>query len=95
MGKASGTDLAGFESQLASTRLFAKAPDAVAFTRSADVGTTMNRVRTFLFDKHLLGSNAASPDAVGIELADGSVLGDKANVKFRFTDAYMAAAKPQ
>ena len=29
---------------------------------------------------------------VGIELADGKVLGDTGNVKFRFTDAYMADA---
>ena len=92
MGKASGTDLAGFDSQLATTRLFAKAPDAVTFTRSADVGTTMDRVRHFLFDKHLLGDAATSADAVGIELADGKVLGDAKNVKFRFTEAYMAAA---
>ena len=92
MGKASGTDLAGFDSQLASTRLFAKAADALAFTRSADVGITMDRVRHFLFDKHLLGTNAASPDAVGIALADGKVLGDPKNVKLRFDDTYMAAA---
>lgn len=92
MGKASGTDLAGFEGQLASTRLFPKAPDAVAFTRSADVGTTMDRVRHFLFDKHLLGANAPSADAVGIELADGKVLGDRGNIKLRFTDAFMAGA---
>ena len=87
MGKASGTDLAGFDGQLATTRLFAKAPDAVGFTRSADIGATMDRVRAFLFDKHLLGNNATSADAVGIELADGKVLGDKGNVKLRFTDS--------
>lgn len=92
MGKASGTDLAGFDSQLSTTRLFATAPDALAFTRSAEVGTTMDHVRSFLFDKKLLGSNATSADAVGIELADGKVLGDKGNVKLRFTDTYMAMA---
>ena len=92
MGKASGTDLAGFDAQLKTTRLFAGAPDAVAFARSADVGTTMDHVRAFLFDKHLLGNDAASADAVGIELADGKVLGDKGNVKLRFTDAFMAMA---
>lgn len=92
MGKASGTDLAGFDGQLTTTRLFAKAPEAVGFTRSADVGNTMDHVRAFLFEKHLLGNNAASADAVGIELADGKVLGDKGNVKLRFTDAFMAMA---
>ncbi len=92
MGRASGTDLAGFDAQLSTTRLFAKPADAVAFTRSADVGKTMNLVRAFLFDKHLLGTDAKSADAVGIELADGTVLGDKGNVKLRFKADYMAMA---
>ncbi len=92
MAKASGTDLAGFDSQLASTRLFDKAPDAEAFTKSATVGTTMDRVRKFLFDKGLLGKDAKSADAVGIELADKSVLGDKKNIKLRFDATYMDAA---
>ena len=38
MAKASGTDLAGFDSQLASTKLFDKPADAEAFTKSAAVG---------------------------------------------------------
>ena len=92
MAKASGTDLAGFDSQLASTRLFDKAPDAEAFTKSATVGTTMDRVRKFLFDKGLLGKDAKTADAVGIELADKSVLGDKKNIKLRFDATYMDAA---
>jgi len=92
MAKASGTDLSGFESQLASTKLFDKAAEAEAFTRSATVGTTMDRVRKFLFDKDLLGKGAKSADAVGIELADKTVLGDKSNVKLRFDATYMDAA---
>lgn len=92
MAKASGTDLAGFDSQLASTRLFDKAPDAEAFTKGPTVGTTMDRVRKFLFEKGLLGKDAKSADAVGIELADKSVLGDKKNIKLRFDATYMDAA---
>jgi len=92
MAKASGTDMAGFESQLASTKLFDKAPDAVTFTKSATVKSTMDHVRKFLFDKALLGKDAKSADVVGIELADKSVLGDKANVKLRFDATYMDAA---
>lgn len=92
MGAASGTDQAGFESQLAATKPFAKPADAVAFTDGKDLPTTMDRVRKFLFDKGLRGAGAESADAVGIELPDGSVLGDKANVMFRFTDAYMKMA---
>jgi NitT/TauT family transport system substrate-binding protein len=92
MAKASGTDLAGFNSQLASTRLFDKPTDAEAFTKGATVGKTMDRVRKFLFEKELLGKGAKSADAVGIELGDKSVLGDKANVKLRFDATYMDAA---
>ena len=92
MAKASGTDLAGFDSQLASTKLFDKAADAEAFTQSAAVGTTMDRVRKFLFDKALLGKDAKSADVVGIELGDKKVIGDKDNVKLRFDASFMDAA---
>ncbi|MGV8832243.1 MAG: putative urea ABC transporter substrate-binding protein [Devosia sp.] len=92
MGVASGTDQAGFEAQLAATKLFATPADAVAFTASPDLGTTMDRVRTFLFDKGLLGSGAPSADVIGIELPDGTVLGDTGNVKLRFDDSYMSMA---
>jgi NitT/TauT family transport system substrate-binding protein len=92
MAKASGTDLAGFDSQLASTKLFDTAPAAVAFTESKTVASTMDRVRKFLFEKALLGKDAKSADAVGIEFADKTVQGDKANVKLRFDASYMDAA---
>ncbi len=92
MAKASGTDLVGFESQLASTRLFDKAADAGAFTKGATVGHTMDRVRKFLFAKTLLGKDAKSADAIGIELGDKTVLGNKSNVKLRFDATYMDEA---
>jgi NitT/TauT family transport system substrate-binding protein len=92
MGKASGADLKGFETQMAATRLFDKPADAVAFTASPDLQKTMDRVRGFLFDKGLLGSGAASADVIGIAYPDGSIQGDKDNVKFRFTTEFMDAA---
>lgn len=92
MGAASGTDIAGFEAQMAATKLFDKPADAVTFTASPDLPKTMDLVRTFLFDKGLLGSGAPSADVIGIEMPDGSVLGDKENVKFRFATTYMDAA---
>ncbi|MCO6179854.1 putative urea ABC transporter substrate-binding protein [Ciceribacter sp. RN22] len=91
MGAASGTDLAGFEAQMAATKLFDKPADAVGFTGSADLPKTMDHVRNFLFEKGLLGSGASSADVIGIEMPDGSVLGDKDNVKLRFTSTYMEA----
>ncbi|NJM83139.1 MAG: ABC transporter substrate-binding protein [Tabrizicola sp.] len=92
MGLASGTDLAGFEAQMADTKLFADPAEAVAFTTSPDLKTTMDRVRGFLFNAGLFAPGSASADVVGIEFPDGSVLGDAGFVKLRFTDAYMAAA---
>ncbi|SDP34994.1 putative urea ABC transporter substrate-binding protein [Phyllobacterium sp. OV277] len=92
MGSASGTDLKGFEAQLAATKLFSKPADAVEFITSKNLPKTMNLVRTFLFEKGLLGSGAASPDVIGIEMPDGQILGDSSNVKLRFTETYMRAA---
>jgi NitT/TauT family transport system substrate-binding protein len=92
MGAASGTDQAGFESQLAATKLFDKPADAVAFTTSPDLKETMDLVRGFLFDKGLLGAGAPSADIIGIELPGGEVLGDATNVKLRFTADYMQMA---
>lgn len=92
MGAASGTDQAGFESQLAATEFFATPADALAFTTSPDLAATMDLVRIFLFDKGLLGIGAPSADVIGIELPDGSVLGDAANVKLRFSADYMQMA---
>ena len=92
MGTASGTDQAGFESQLAATKLFPTAAEAVTFTTSPDLKVTMDKVRTFLFDKGLLGSGAPSADVIGIELPGGEVLGDANNIKLRFSDVYMKAA---
>ncbi len=92
MGAASGTDQAGFEAQMAATKLFDQAADAVAFTTSPDLSATMDLVRAFLFDKGLLGAGAPSADIIGIALPDGTVLGDTANVKLRFTAEYMQMA---
>ena len=92
MGTASGTDLAGFESQMAATKLFDKPADAVAFTASPNLPKTMDLVRNFLFEKGLLGNGAPSADVIGIAFPDGAIHGDKANVKFRFTTEYMDAA---
>ncbi len=89
MAKASGTDLAGFDAQLASTRLFDRPADEVAFTLSPDLATTMDHVRKFSADHGLLQGGV---DQVGIELPGGQRLGDPGNLKLRFTEAYMKLA---
>lgn len=92
MAKQSGTDLAGFEAQLAATRLFADPKEAVAFSQSPDLVRTMDLVRSFSFDHGLLGEGARSKDAVGIGFAKGETLGDSGNVKLRFDPSFMALA---
>jgi NitT/TauT family transport system substrate-binding protein len=92
MAKASGTDLKGFEEQLATTQLFSQPKDAVAFVTGDDVKTTTERVSTFLFEKSLLGKDAKTAGAIGVEFPDKSVFGDKDNVKFRYDATYMSEA---
>lgn len=92
MGQASGTDLAGFESQLKTTKMFYTAAEAVKFTDGADLIKTMDHVRKFSFDHGILGEGARSVDAVGISFPGDKLLGDKGNVKLRFSSAYMKMA---
>jgi len=92
MGTMSGTDLAGFEAQLAATKLFATPQEAVSFTESEDLVRTMELVRTFSFDHGLLGDGAADKDVVGIAFPGGQVLGSADNVKLRFDASYMKLA---
>jgi NitT/TauT family transport system substrate-binding protein len=92
MAKASGTDLKGYDAQLATTQLFSEPKAGVAFMTSPEVKTTSEKVSTFLFDKALLGKDAKSPGAIGIEFPDKSVFGEKGNVKLRFDATYMQAA---
>jgi NitT/TauT family transport system substrate-binding protein len=92
MAKASGATVDQFRAQLGTTAMFYTAADAAAFAASPEVGRTMEKVRQFSFSKGLFGQGARSPDVVGIRLDDGSVLGNKNNVKLRFTSKYMKAA---
>jgi NitT/TauT family transport system substrate-binding protein len=92
MGKASGTDLAGFESQLKTTRMFYDPAEAAAFAKGAELPKTTKLVRDFLFSHGLFGENAKSADIIGIKSGDGSVLGDPAHITLRFEPAYMEAA---
>jgi len=92
MAKLSGTDLAGYDAQLKTTRMFYTAKDAVGFAASGDLSKTMDLVRTFSFEHNLLGEGVKSKDAVGIAFPSGQVLGNKANVKLRFDATYMKMA---
>ncbi|MEL6841251.1 MAG: putative urea ABC transporter substrate-binding protein [Pseudomonadota bacterium] len=92
MAEASGTDLAGYQAQLASTEMFYEPAEAVAFTASPELPATMVSVSEFLFDKGILGEGAPSADFVGVAYPDGSVTGDPNNVMFRYDTTYMQMA---
>ena len=92
MAEASGTDLAGYDTQIATTYLYYDPAEAVSFLRDAKLKTIMELVRTFAFDHGLLGEAAKSKDAIGIELPNGEILGDKAHVKLRFNAEYTGMA---
>jgi NitT/TauT family transport system substrate-binding protein len=93
MGKLSGTDLAGFEAQLKTTRLFVKPSEALEFARSVVLPDTSRHVSDFLFAHGLMGDNAKSADVVGISFPTGAIQGNAANIKFRFDDTFMAMAE--
>lgn len=92
MATASGTDLAGYNAQLATTKMFFEPSEAVEFTSSDALPKTMKFVAEFLFDKGILGEGAPSAEYVGVEFPDGSVFGDTNNVKMRFDTSYMKMA---
>jgi NitT/TauT family transport system substrate-binding protein len=92
MAKASGTDLAGFKAQLATTYMYWTPASAVTATKSPDLVKKMDLVRKFSFDHGLLGEGARTVDVVGIEFPGGATLGNKANLKLRFDATYMQQA---
>jgi NitT/TauT family transport system substrate-binding protein len=89
MAKASGTDLAGYDAQLRTTRMFYEPAEAVTFTTSPELVATMDSVRKFS-DAH--GLLQGGLDAVGIEFPGGRTLGDAGNIKLRFSEVYMKLA---
>ncbi len=91
MAVASGTDLAGYEAQLASTKMFYTPADALALTNSKELVETMKNVANFSFEHGLLGDGAPDAGFIGIEMPAGT-FGDSGNVLFRFDPTYMQMA---
>jgi NitT/TauT family transport system substrate-binding protein len=92
MAKASGTDPAGFDSQLATTHLFSTPAEAYAFMTGDSIIKTMDLVRRFSFEHGILGQGAASADVVGIQFPAGKRLGDPGNIKMRVDPAFTKLA---
>ena len=92
MAKASGTDLAGYQSQLATTKLFYTPKDTLDFVTSPALPETMTKVANFSFEHGILGEGARSADAIGMTFAGDVTTGDKANIKLRFDPSYIQMA---
>ncbi|MEN5090886.1 putative urea ABC transporter substrate-binding protein [Pseudomonas protegens] len=92
MAQASGTDLGGFQAQLATTRLFASAREALAFATSPELPNTMARVADFSFRHGLLGEGARDSSAVGMSFANAVISGAADNLKLRFDPSYVQMA---
>ena len=91
MATASGTDLPGFESQLASTKMFYTPAAALELVNSDELLKTMQKVAGFSFDHGLLGEGAPDAKFIGVEGPRG-VYGNKENIKLRFDTTYMQLA---
>ena len=87
-----GGTLDQYKEQLTTTEMFYTPSDAIAYATPEKLFETMDYVRTFSFDKGLYGEGMESPDALGIELPNKTVLGSDQNVKFRFDHTYMQMA---
>jgi NitT/TauT family transport system substrate-binding protein len=92
MAKLSGptVTIAEYKAQLRTTAMFYTSQSAADFTNSAELTTITDKVRQFCFEHGLLGEGAKSVDAVGISFPDGTVLGDKNNIKLRYDSRFMA-----
>lgn len=91
MAELSGTDLKDFDRQVATTYFYGAAEGAEAYagdTMPAIIDSTTG----FAFSQGLLGANAKDRFYVGVELADGTVIGDENNVTFRVDTSYMEMA---
>ena len=92
MAKLAGATPEEFESQLATTYLYADPKAAVAATSSPALITTMTRVRDFSFANGLFGQGATSADAVGMSFPGNKTLGDPNRITLRFDASFMQMA---
>lgn len=91
MAKLSGATPEMFDSQLATTFLYADPKAALAAATAPALVSTMTQVRDFSFSKGLF-KGARSADDVGIGFPGGKTLGDPSRVTLRFDDSFMKLA---
>jgi NitT/TauT family transport system substrate-binding protein len=92
MASTASSSLPEYLAQLKTTYLYSKAADAVAFTESEEMIKVTKEVRDFCYERGLMGEGNTNPNAIGISFPNGTVLGDKNNVKFHFDSTWMKRA---
>jgi NitT/TauT family transport system substrate-binding protein len=92
MAAASGTDLADYDSQVATTAFYYDPAKGAAAFAGPQMAEIVDHTMEFSFTHGLLGADAKDKGFIGIELADGKILGDKNNVKLRVDPTYMQMA---
>ncbi|PYS48473.1 MAG: nitrate ABC transporter substrate-binding protein [Acidobacteria bacterium] len=92
VAEASKDSLASYKEQLSTTHMFYTPQSAVQMTSSPDIKKTMDLVRQFCFSHAMLGDKIKSPDEIGIQFADGTLLGKPDRIRLRFNTTYMQLA---
>lgn len=92
MAQAAGTDVEGLQLQLDATYLFYTPQEKIDYLTTEQLSETMTFVTEFSFLHGLLGQGAQTADAIGIELPDGSVLGNQSDVRMRFNHDFVQMA---
>lgn len=92
MAEKAGGTLADFKAQLETTEMFYDPNLSATFASGPAIKKTMEFVRTFAFDNGLYGEDAPDKNFIGIAFPDGTIQGEKGNVKLRFDATYMTLA---
>lgn len=92
MAERAGTNVALYKKQLDTTHMWWQPKDSLTFVQSGNLKQAMQKVAEFSFQNGLYGTSAKSEKDIGIEYPDGTVFGDKNNVKLRFTDMFVNLA---
>lgn len=92
MAASSGTDLADYDSQVETTAFYYDPAKGAAGFAGPQMTEIVDATMEFSFTHGLLGADAKDKGFIGIELADGTILGDKDNVKLRVDPSFMQMA---
>lgn len=92
MARLSRCTVDDFNEQLASTHMYWDADAAAQFVGSPQLKTNMDRVRSFCFERKLMGDAIERIDDIGIAYPDGAVQGSPTHVRLRFVTPQPADA---